>query len=249
MTWRITHTYPFLFAIIPVLRLVVENPGWMEVDDAAVVVTAVLTACGVVYGLALLATRRRGRRLPPLILLGVVLAFWVYVRVAPLVERRTGWSHPVLSAAVGGGHDRHDLVAGSPAGRARSSGDVSDADQRDVGRLVRGVHRRCSISKRTRRSGKRGCAAAGRADPNSTGREGRSEAGHLPRSSWMSTPTPRSLDGCSGSTITSSWIPCDSWASWCRRSTATIATPFCRCHRCSMHPTSPAFRLSSAGGR
>jgi hypothetical protein len=96
MAWRITHIYPFLFAIIPVVRLVAENPGWMSVDDAGAVVAAVLAACGVVYGLALLATRGWGRRLPPLILLGVVLAFWVYVRVAPLVERRTGWSHPVL---------------------------------------------------------------------------------------------------------------------------------------------------------
>jgi sulfatase-like protein len=96
MTWRITHIYPFLFAIIPVVRLVVENPGWMEVDDAAVVVAAVLAGCGVVYGLALLATRRRGGRLPPPILLGVVLAFWIYVRVAAFVEHRSSLSHPVL---------------------------------------------------------------------------------------------------------------------------------------------------------
>jgi hypothetical protein len=96
MTWRITHTYPFLFAIIPVIRLVAENPGWMDVDDAAIIVAAVLAACGVVYGLALLATRRRGGRLPPLILLGVVLAFWVYVRIAAFVEHRASVSHAVL---------------------------------------------------------------------------------------------------------------------------------------------------------
>jgi hypothetical protein len=96
MTWRITHTYPFLFAIIPVIRLVAENPGWMDVDDAAVIVAIVLAACGVVYGLALLATRRRGGRLPPLVLLGVVLAFWVYVRVAAFVEHRSSLSHAVL---------------------------------------------------------------------------------------------------------------------------------------------------------
>ena len=96
MTWRTTHIYPFLFAIIPVLRLVVENPGWMDVDDAAVVVIAILAACGAVYGLALLATRRRGGRLPPLILLGVVLAFWVYVRVAAFVEHRSSVSGSVL---------------------------------------------------------------------------------------------------------------------------------------------------------
>ena len=96
MTWRITHIYPFLFAIIPVVRLVVENPGWMGVDDAAVVATVVLAACGVVYGLAVLATRRRGRRLPPLVVLGVVLAFWVYVRIATFVEHRASVSHAVL---------------------------------------------------------------------------------------------------------------------------------------------------------
>ena len=98
MTWRITHIYPFLFAIIPVIRLVAENPGWMEVDDAAVILATVLAVCGVVYGLALLATRRRGGRLPPLILLGVVLAFWVYVRVATFLEHRSSLSqsHTVL---------------------------------------------------------------------------------------------------------------------------------------------------------
>ena len=96
MTWRITHIYPFLFAIIPVVRLVVENPGWMEVDDAAVIVATVLAACVVVYGLVLLATRRGGGRLAALVLLGVVLAFWVYVRVAAVVERRSGVSHEVL---------------------------------------------------------------------------------------------------------------------------------------------------------
>src|SRR5215210_8463979 len=107
MTWRISHSYPFLFAIIPVVRLVVENPGWMEVDDAAVIVATVLAVCGAVYGLALLATRRRGSRLPPLILLGVVLVFWVYVRVATIVEHRSGVSHSVLFplwvAATAGG--------------------------------------------------------------------------------------------------------------------------------------------------
>jgi hypothetical protein len=96
MTWRITHIYPFLFAIIPVVRIVAAYPGWVELDDLAVVLTTVLAACGVMYGLALLATRRRGDRLPPLILLGVVLGFWAYVRVATLVEHRTSLSHPVL---------------------------------------------------------------------------------------------------------------------------------------------------------
>jgi hypothetical protein len=96
MNWRITHTYPFLFAIIPVVRIVAVYPGWAELDDAAVVLTTVLAACGVVYGVALLATRRRGERLPPLVLLGLVVGFWGYGRVATLLERGTGLSHPVL---------------------------------------------------------------------------------------------------------------------------------------------------------
>lgn len=92
----ITHLYPFLFASIPVVRLVAAYPGWADLDDAAIVLTVVLAACGVVYGLALLAIRRRGHRLAPLVLLGVVIGFWGYVRVATLVERRTGLSHPLV---------------------------------------------------------------------------------------------------------------------------------------------------------
>ncbi|HEX6106540.1 MAG TPA: hypothetical protein VFZ26_13225, partial [Gemmatimonadales bacterium] len=107
MTLRPRHTYPFLLAIIPVLRIVAAYPGWAELDDAAVVVTIVLAACGVVYGVARLATRRWGDRLAPLILLGLVVGFWGYVRVAALVERGTNLSHPVLvplwaAATVGG---------------------------------------------------------------------------------------------------------------------------------------------------
>ena len=96
MTWRTTHIYPFLFAIIPVVRIVAAYPGWAELDDVAVVLTTVLAACGVVYGLTLLATRRRGNRLPPLVLMGVVLAFWAYTRVATPVQHRISLPHPVF---------------------------------------------------------------------------------------------------------------------------------------------------------
>jgi len=94
MTWR--SSYPFLLAIIPVVRIAAAYPGWAKLDDVAIVVTALLAACGGVYGLALLATRRRGHRLPPLLLLGAVLTFWAYPRVGTLVEHTTSLSHPVL---------------------------------------------------------------------------------------------------------------------------------------------------------
>ena len=96
MTWRYNHVYPFLFAVIPVVRLVAAYPGWAELADVAVILTTVLAACGVVYGLALLATRRWGGGLAPLILMAVVLGFWVYPRVAMLLDRRAGLSHPIL---------------------------------------------------------------------------------------------------------------------------------------------------------
>jgi hypothetical protein len=96
MSRRITHAYPFLFAIIPVVRIVAAYPGWAGLGDAAVVIATVLAGCGVVYGLALLATRRRSGGLPPLVLLAVVLGFWGYPRVAALVEHRASLSHPVL---------------------------------------------------------------------------------------------------------------------------------------------------------
>jgi hypothetical protein len=95
MNRRPAHVYPFLFAIIPVVRLVAEYPGWAEMGDAAVVLATVLGACGLVYAIAWLATRRQGR-LAALILFGLVLGFWGYVRIAAVVERSTGVSHPVL---------------------------------------------------------------------------------------------------------------------------------------------------------
>ena len=96
MSRRINHAYPFLFAIIPVLRLVAAYPGWAELADAAVMLTTVIAACGVVYGLALLGTRRSGSGLAALIMMAVVLGFWVYPRMAMLLDRRAGLSHPIL---------------------------------------------------------------------------------------------------------------------------------------------------------
>jgi hypothetical protein len=96
MPWRLSSTYPFLFAIIPIVRLVAAYPGWVDLDDAAIVVAAALLVCGVVYGSALLITRGGARRLAPIMLFGLVLAFWGYVRAAAFVQRRVGLPHVAL---------------------------------------------------------------------------------------------------------------------------------------------------------
>lgn len=96
MSIRATHAYPFLFAILPVLRIPAAYPGWEELGDVAVVLATVLLACGVVYALVRLAAGRRHRPLVPLIVMAAVLLFWVYPRVAGRVEHRLGLSHPVL---------------------------------------------------------------------------------------------------------------------------------------------------------
>ena len=96
MTKWVDRSYPFLFALIPVLRLVAGFPGWAELADVAVILTTAIAACGVLYGVALAATRRGGGRLAPLIVMAAVLGFWMYPRVAILMDRRVGVSHPVL---------------------------------------------------------------------------------------------------------------------------------------------------------
>jgi len=89
---RPARVYPFLFAIVPVLHLVAANPGQSTLDDLFIVLLVVLIGCGVVYGLAALATRRRpdawAGRLAPLVVFGAVLWFWGYVEILDLVGHR-----------------------------------------------------------------------------------------------------------------------------------------------------------------
>jgi hypothetical protein len=59
MTRRPARFYPFLLAIVPVLHLAANNPGWSTVDDLAAISVAVLGGCGIVYGLAALVSRGR----------------------------------------------------------------------------------------------------------------------------------------------------------------------------------------------
>ncbi|MGN6393795.1 MAG: sulfatase-like hydrolase/transferase [Gemmatimonadales bacterium] len=96
MNVRFTHTYPFLFAVLPVLRIPAAYPGWEELGDVVVVLATVLMACGLLYGLVRLVTGRGHRRLVPLFVMAGVLLFWVYPRVAGRVEHRIGLSHAIL---------------------------------------------------------------------------------------------------------------------------------------------------------
>jgi hypothetical protein len=89
MTRRPARFYPFLLAVVPVLHMAANNPGWSTVDDLAAISVTLLAGCGIVYGLAALVSRGRwGGRLPPLVVLGAVLWFWGYVTVVDLVGRR-----------------------------------------------------------------------------------------------------------------------------------------------------------------
>lgn len=96
MSGRLTHSYPFLFAAIPVVRLAAAYPGWADVDDVALVVLAVLGACVVLYALLRVSVGRRARRLPPVGLFALVVTFWGYERVATFLEHRIGPAHLAL---------------------------------------------------------------------------------------------------------------------------------------------------------
>jgi hypothetical protein len=105
-----TWLYPFLLAVVPALHLVAANPGQSSLDDLFVVLAVVLIGCALVYALAAFASRGRwGGRLPPLVVLAMVLWFWGYVHVVDLVGRRADVAtHAVvfpigLAATLGAG--------------------------------------------------------------------------------------------------------------------------------------------------
>ncbi|HKT58592.1 MAG TPA: hypothetical protein VJQ46_00985 [Gemmatimonadales bacterium] len=97
MRWRASYSYPFLFAVIPVLRLAADYPGWTELGDVTVVVLALLVASVVGYAVLQVLVGRRASRLPPLVLFGIVVAFWGYGRIAPYLRHRIGLPHLLLA--------------------------------------------------------------------------------------------------------------------------------------------------------
>ncbi|MEO7987093.1 MAG: hypothetical protein ABI766_11205, partial [Gemmatimonadales bacterium] len=83
------QVYPFLLAIVPALHLVAANPGQSDLGDLVMIMAVVIAGCAVVYAIAAgLARGRWGGRLPPLIVLAVVLWFWCYPRLADAVGGR-----------------------------------------------------------------------------------------------------------------------------------------------------------------
>jgi hypothetical protein len=74
---RLTWVYPFLAAMVPVLYRASRSPGYVFLDDLAVILAALLLGTALVYGAAALVFRRRADgRLPALAAFLAVLWFF-----------------------------------------------------------------------------------------------------------------------------------------------------------------------------
>jgi hypothetical protein len=87
MTRWVTRLYPFLFALVPILKYAANNPDQFGFRDLAFMVAMALGACGLVYALAAVAVGRRGSpALPPFVAFLAVGWFygyhWIGVKVA-----------------------------------------------------------------------------------------------------------------------------------------------------------------------
>jgi hypothetical protein len=79
MTQRLKLLYPFLFGILPILGLVIRNPGQASLADVAALSALVLAGCGLVYAVAALALGSRwSSPVIPLLVLMVVAWFYKY---------------------------------------------------------------------------------------------------------------------------------------------------------------------------
>jgi hypothetical protein len=79
MMARLRRLHPFLFVVIPVLNVVVRNPGAATLRDVLAVAFAMLVGCALVYAAAILVLRNRVEReaVPLLVSLAVAL-FYAY---------------------------------------------------------------------------------------------------------------------------------------------------------------------------
>ena len=101
MISRLKLWYPFLFAPLPLLNTFTRNPGGSRLDDAAVVVAAVLLACAAGY--LVIAATLRGRvprPLVPLILLVSILLFYGKSTIGSWTRQVNGVPSAVLLAAL-----------------------------------------------------------------------------------------------------------------------------------------------------
>lgn len=80
--------YPFLFVVLPVLNILTRSPGESSRRDMTIVIATMLLGCGVVYGLVLVASRRRSPApVVPLIVLAVITWFYAYGLPAAWADR------------------------------------------------------------------------------------------------------------------------------------------------------------------
>src|SRR5918993_841751 len=79
MMGRLRRLHPFLFAVIPVLNVMVRNPGAATLRDLLALAFAMLVGCALVYAAAILVLRNRVEReaVPLLVSLAVAL-FYAY---------------------------------------------------------------------------------------------------------------------------------------------------------------------------
>ena len=79
MMGRLRRLHPFLFVVIPVLNVMVRNPGAATLRDVLALAFAMLVGCALVYAAAILAFRNRvEREAVPLLVSLVVALFYAY---------------------------------------------------------------------------------------------------------------------------------------------------------------------------
>jgi hypothetical protein len=82
---------PYPFAVLPALFLAAANPGKFALADLAIVLTASLTLCGLLYGLAALALRSAStRQLVPIVTLALVGWIFLYRAFQRLASESLG---------------------------------------------------------------------------------------------------------------------------------------------------------------
>jgi hypothetical protein len=102
MSRRLTSLYPFLAAMVPVLFVAQQSPGYYMVGDVAVILAVLVGLTAVVYAVAALAFRGRAEgRLPALAAFLAVLWFFGFDSLARALPRAP--HHLQFAVAAAGG--------------------------------------------------------------------------------------------------------------------------------------------------